>query len=112
MEQNQPPLDRSPRQKLAMIGEQKALELLTKISKTKIQRSFDGYIVYLINNPSSNYVSPHKPSPPPPSSSLSESSISPSRSQLPSHPPSHCVLTGLGELEFRKSFLLMSYAGE
>ncbi|GAU22806.1 hypothetical protein TSUD_142460, partial [Trifolium subterraneum] len=121
--QNQPPPDHFPRQQLAMIGEQRALELLTIISNTTIQRSFNGYIVYLIKNG----ISPPKPSPPSsseasplplhppehfPPSSLSESSMSSSLSQFPLHPPPYCVLTALGELEFRKSFLLLSYAGE
>ncbi|GAU22807.1 hypothetical protein TSUD_142470 [Trifolium subterraneum] len=126
-EQNQPPLDHLPRQHLALIGEQRALELLNVFSKSKIRSSFNAYIVHMMNNSSSSYVSPPKPSPSsseasissfplhppkpfPPSSS--ESSMSPSPSPFPLHPPPYCVLTALGELEFRKSFLLLSYVGE
>ncbi|XP_045790333.1 probable RNA-dependent RNA polymerase 5 [Trifolium pratense] len=129
--QNQPPLHHSTIQQLALIGEQRALELLNVITKTTIRASFDGFIVHLMKNLSQNSVSPPPPpassseasmsplpSPPPPkpfpSLSLSESSLSPSRSLSPLtlHPPPYCVLTALGELEFRKSFLLLSYAGE
>lgn len=132
-QQSQPPLDSSIRRNLAELGEQKALQILYYISTQPIKRSLNAFTVYMINQ----HRSP--PSPSRPSSSQSQSqSQSQSRpyslqSQLLSHlqsrpsplplrsqslpssstaPPPHSdVLTALGELEFRKSFLLMSYAG-
>jgi len=62
-EQTQQPLDHLARQRLAAIEEQQALTLLTKISKCKIKKSLNAYVMYMLKQPPYSY-SPSKPSPP------------------------------------------------
>ncbi|XP_057763470.1 uncharacterized protein LOC130983271 [Arachis stenosperma] len=58
---NQPPLDPTLRLKLALIGEQRALEILKQIRKTGIETSFSGFIKFMIDNsPSSSSFKPYK----------------------------------------------------
>ncbi|XP_058722361.1 probable RNA-dependent RNA polymerase 5 isoform X2 [Vicia villosa] len=98
----QPTLDPIPKLRLAAIGEQQALDLLNQISTSKI-RNINALIMHMLKqHPYSLSLS--TPPTPPPSHSPSRPSPSPSTS-------SSGVLAALGELEFRKSFLLLSYAG-
>ncbi|KAJ1377295.1 putative RNA-dependent RNA polymerase 5 [Sesbania bispinosa] len=83
-DQNQTPPNSTVRQRLTAIEEHRALELLNAISKNKI-KSLSAFINYMLNQP--QYSSPFK-------SSLV-------RLSQPSN-----ALSALGELEFRKAFLL------
>ncbi|XP_021276524.1 probable RNA-dependent RNA polymerase 5 isoform X2 [Herrania umbratica] len=133
-EQDQPPLLYGTRQALADTGEGPSLRILEKIQRTPIRSSFDGFVMYMIRNelnninnkdtlkrqsPSSSrlnrspFSSPSKTCHlmmqqdvvttigPPWSSSLNvgkEERFSPQ-------------LVALGELEFRKAFLILNYIG-
>ncbi|XP_027358466.1 probable RNA-dependent RNA polymerase 3 isoform X2 [Abrus precatorius] len=89
-EQNQLPPDAKLRRQLAAIGEQQALHILSKISKNKIRHTLSAFILHMLKQQSL----PLSPSPP-----------------NPTRPPHSSLLHALGELEFRKAFLLLSYAG-
>ncbi|KAJ7973799.1 RNA-dependent RNA polymerase [Quillaja saponaria] len=133
-EQNQRPPEPVVRQKLAQIGEERAVEILTKIASTKIKRSLDGFIIYMINNNSPRHspkkiftVSPHRSSgtsflmsqQSSPGTSVSQPQITENlqsprclisdRVERPHFSP---AIVALGELEFRKAFLILSYIGE
>ncbi|KAE9600337.1 putative RNA-directed RNA polymerase [Lupinus albus] len=138
MEQQQNPLDSKVRHDLALIGEQQALQVLTKISKTHIKTTFTKFTQYMINkyytsSTSENQyqhnsnASPSSPATPHFSftSPLNQVSFGTTHSPVAEH--QRCSLdssteTGeekgfsaameaLGELEFRKAFLLLSYIG-
>ncbi|CAL5186422.1 unnamed protein product [Lathyrus oleraceus] len=96
------------KRRLVAIGEQLAIDLLKQISNSKI-RNLNALIMYMLKQPPYSL----SPSIPPTPSRPSPSRRSPSPSPLLAFPPSSSsgVLTALGELEFRKSFLLLSYAG-
>ncbi|KAK7314414.1 hypothetical protein VNO77_32936 [Canavalia gladiata] len=103
-EKNQLPPDPKLRQQLAEIGEQRAREILLIISESKkIKRSLSAFIQYMINmSPTQppQSLSPSKPSP-----------LTPSPNANATRPPHSPSLAALGELEFRKAFLLLSYIG-
>ncbi|XP_057247143.1 probable RNA-dependent RNA polymerase 3 isoform X2 [Beta vulgaris subsp. vulgaris] len=46
-EQSQPPLDLNARKELASLGEDESINILNKIRRSKINKSFDGFIVYM-----------------------------------------------------------------
>lgn len=101
-------LDPIAKRRLVAIGEQLAIDLLKQISNSKI-RNLNALIMYMLKQPPYSLSPSISPTP----SRPSPSRLSPSRSPLLAFPPSSSsgVLTALGELEFRKSFLLLSYAG-
>jgi len=113
-EQNQPPLDPIPRTRLAAIGEEHALQILNHISQRPITKTLNHYVMHLLKQ---QQQPTYSFSPPPPSPPLQSSPLSSLPSQLQTSPlafPSledSSVVTALGELEFRKSFLMLSYAG-
>ncbi|XP_022754978.1 probable RNA-dependent RNA polymerase 5 isoform X2 [Durio zibethinus] len=136
-EQNQPPLASSTRRALADIGEEVSLRILEKIQRTSIRFSFDGFVMAMINQELNNNGTPHKR---PSSSSQLDCSPLPSpiktlrlmmNSQVDlrghdviqtpdTRPLSSSLvrremfspqLVTLGELEFRKAFLILSYIG-
>lgn len=104
-EQSLPPLEFNVRRHLANIGEEQAIELLNTISKSKI-RSLGGYIIHMLKHSSS---SPLKPSPSKSSSPVVTTATATAAEVLPMADSD--VHSALGELEFRKAFLLLSYAG-
>ncbi|XWS26784.1 hypothetical protein CRYUN_Cryun26dG0059900 [Craigia yunnanensis] len=135
--QNQRPLAYSTRQALADKGEEGSLRILEKIQRTTIRSSFDGFVLHMIRDELNNNGSPQKrpcPSSQPKCGPLS-SPVKTSRLminsqvnlrgddviQTPITPPlsSSLVrgerfspqLVALGELEFRKAFLMLSYIG-
>ncbi|KAL1289441.1 probable RNA-dependent RNA polymerase 3 isoform X4 [Arachis hypogaea] len=144
-EQNQSPPDSKVRRKLAEIDEQEALNLLNKISNSKI-KSLSAFILYLIKQSTGSSSPSSFPSPsnsPFASSTLSPNGFtgSPTRTMRQHHQntvglgSSQAVVTelkrnpldfyaerreekmlspqmvALGELEFRRAFLLLSYIG-
>ncbi|XVE54202.1 hypothetical protein DITRI_Ditri03aG0061400 [Diplodiscus trichospermus] len=136
-EQNKPPLASSTRQALADKGEECSLRILEKIQRTLIRSTFDGFVMYMIRNELNNNGSPQKrPSPsyqpncspfssPAKTCRLMMNSQDDLRRddvmQSPITPPlSSPLVSGesfspqllaLGELEFRKAFLILSYIG-
>lgn len=80
-EQTQQPLDHLARRRLAAIEEQQAFTLLTNISKCKITKSLNAYVMHMLKQPPYS----HSPSNPSPSSS---STLSPSQPYSLSAPPS------------------------
>lgn len=74
-EQTQQPLDHLARRRLVAIDEQLAFALLDNISKCKIEKSFNAYVMHMLKQP------PYKPSP------LSPSTISSSKPSSLSAPP-------------------------
>jgi len=80
-DQTQQPLDRLARRRLAAIDEQLAFTLLDNISKCKIEKSLNAYVVHMLKQP------PYKPSPSKPSPS-SPSTISSSKPSSLLAPPS------------------------
>ncbi|KAJ7973801.1 RNA-dependent RNA polymerase [Quillaja saponaria] len=133
-DQNQRPPEPDVRQKLAQIGEERAVELLKKIASTKIKKSLSGFIIHMINNGSPDHspqkivtVSPHRSSgkscrmsqQSSPGTSVSQPQITENlqsprclisdRVERPHFSP---AIVALGELEFRKAFLILSYIGE
>ncbi|CAL0322159.1 unnamed protein product [Lupinus luteus] len=138
MEQHQKPLDSKVRHHLASIGEQQALQLLTKISRTQIKTTFTKFTQYMINTyytPSTSekqqqHNSNASPSSPAtthlsfssPSNQVSfDTTRSPvaehrrcsldSSTQMEEEKRFSAAMEALGELEFRKAFLLLSYIG-
>jgi len=101
MKQSQPPLDPSTKRLLATIGENQAIQILNAISNTSIRTTFNAFTLYMISKHSSPSPSQSFPSP---------SQFQTSPLAFPSLEDS-AVLTALGELEFRKSFLILTYAG-
>ncbi|QCD92035.1 RNA-dependent RNA polymerase 1 [Vigna unguiculata] len=92
-EQNQLPPDFTLRRRLAAVGEQQALQILQVIAGQQIRCSLSAFIVYMLKNPVTVTPSPPR-------------ALSPTRPLQPS-----LALHALGELEFRKAFLLLSYIG-
>lgn len=105
-------LDPIAKRRLVAIGEQLAIDLLKQISNSKI-RNLNALIMYMLKQPPYSLSPSIPPTPSRPSPSRLFPSPSPSPSGLLAFPPSSSsgVQTALGELEFRKSFLLLSYAG-
>ncbi|XP_039690970.1 probable RNA-dependent RNA polymerase 5 isoform X2 [Medicago truncatula] len=105
VKQSQPPLDPSTIRLLATMAENQALQILNVISNTPIRTTFNAFTLFMINKHSSQSQSP------------SQSQSFPLPSQFQTSPlafpllEDSGVLTALGELEFRKSFLMLSYAG-
>lgn len=137
-QQNQPRLTYSTRLLLAEKGEDVSLRILEIIQRTPIRSSFDGFVLHMIRKEENNNGSPLKR--PSPSSQLNCSPLSSpvktcrlmmnsrqvnSREeaaiQTPVTPPLSSSVVGreayspqlvaLGELEFRKAFLILSYIG-
>ncbi|EXB59781.1 putative RNA-dependent RNA polymerase 4 [Morus notabilis] len=108
-ERSQPPPDAELRRKLASAGEDEALRVLRTIAdcKTKI-KSLHGFVTYLLRQ-----------QPPPPSLSSPSRSPVPENSRPSSSPGTFANSQGangaqmeaLGELEFRKQFLILNYIG-
>jgi len=92
-EQNQLPPDLILRRGLADVGEQQALQILDVIAAQPIRTSLSAFLGYLLKN----YLTVTPSTPP---------TLSPTRPRPPSS-----ALHALGELEFRKAFLLLSYIG-
>ncbi|RDX71616.1 putative RNA-dependent RNA polymerase 5, partial [Mucuna pruriens] len=93
--QNQLPLDSELRQKLAGVGEEQALHILKVIARQPIRHSLSAFVAYMLKQCHSlDSLTP---------------TLSPTRPRQPSLATSS--LQALGELEFRKAFLLLSYAG-
>ncbi|OMO82667.1 RNA-dependent RNA polymerase, eukaryotic-type [Corchorus capsularis] len=133
-ERNLPPLLDSTRQALYEVGEAESLITLKKIGETKEKiRSFDKFVMYFIvrNRPNCNPSPQKRPSPSSISSPFSSpgkivrmmmsspgkdnravqtsaTSLTPSSSSGGSFSPQ---LVALGELQFRKAFLLLNYIG-
>ncbi|KAF7813875.1 putative RNA-dependent RNA polymerase 5 [Senna tora] len=127
-EQNQTPPDSDLRHQLAALGEESASHILSIIASHTIRYSLSRYIKYMMHKvPSTAATSPNKAicvsSNATPGSTARR--INPQvgnniiRSMVAEYPGSTSpeemsakpVLTALGELEFRKSFLLLSYIG-
>ncbi|KAI9128687.1 hypothetical protein K1719_000170 [Acacia pycnantha] len=125
-EQKQAPPSSQVRRELANIGEELAVDILKLISQAKVRSSLSGFIMHMIRSPkkapsrSPNSTSGFTtrliniqvngaatPSP------LEEypGSASPSRAQGEAESSMSPQLVALGELEFRKAFLLLSYIG-
>ncbi|XP_047333491.1 probable RNA-dependent RNA polymerase 5 [Impatiens glandulifera] len=115
--QCQTPPDLYVRRRLAAIGEDASLQILTNISSCTIKKSLSAFIVHL----SKDYLSDQSPQKTASPSSISPSSISnslaqkygscslfgtPERQRIEGISPQ---LSALSELEFRKSFLILSY---
>ncbi|XP_065849771.1 probable RNA-dependent RNA polymerase 5 [Euphorbia lathyris] len=148
-EQNLPPIGPNPRRELSLLEEEEALSILRTIASSRIKKSLDGFIMYMIKQRTSTNDAPNKKlrySPPSsgngsPNNKLSSSSPSPHRSPTTTLTPTRLMmhqqcesvfsspvpeqpnragvtgqeispeLEALGELEFRKSFLILSYLG-
>ncbi|KAI4347069.1 hypothetical protein L6164_007918 [Bauhinia variegata] len=127
--QNQSQPNSAVRRELANLGEREAVQLLTRVSKIKDIRNINQYLMRSINNASSDRspkrttacISPHNS----PGSatrlmfsqdvSSSPVAVSPQGSPL-TNPVQAQGLSpefrgALGELEFRKTFLLLNYIG-
>ncbi|KAK8696975.1 hypothetical protein V6N13_113142 [Hibiscus sabdariffa] len=139
-EKNQPPLPNSTKQALAERGEEASLKILQTIQRSDIRTTFNQYAMYLIrgsndngsprSNPSpsssSPFSSPSKPcrlmmsSP----ANLGEGGVNFASTSAPVTPiKSSSAIAGgeegfstqlaaLGELEFRKAFLILRYIGQ
>ncbi|XP_020536474.1 probable RNA-dependent RNA polymerase 5 isoform X3 [Jatropha curcas] len=132
--QQQPRLGNQARRELASIGEDEALEILRTISSTEIKKTFDGFVFYLVKKWATNNGSPGKrlclsPQSPQQSSRSPTTTrlMMPARCESVFQSPVHLEsrfssasssaavispqLEALGELEFRKAFLILSYMG-
>ncbi|TKY44577.1 RNA-dependent RNA polymerase 4 [Spatholobus suberectus] len=106
--QNQLPPDSKLRQQLAAVGEQQALYILNVIADRPIRHSLSAFINHMLKQCQPlEFLTPSTPS-----QTLSPSP-NPTRPHQPSlHAPApNSSLQALGELEFRKAFLLLSYIG-
>ncbi|KAG8636201.1 probable RNA-dependent RNA polymerase 5 isoform X2 [Manihot esculenta] len=136
-DQNQPPLGLPARRVLASLEEEVVLEILCTIASSEIRKSFDGFVFYLVKQKVGNSspvkrlcLSPTSPQQSSRSSapawlmmhqqceSIFESPISMSlsrdtscSSEAVSRTEISPQLQALGELEFRKAFLILSYMG-
>ncbi|KAK8610405.1 hypothetical protein V6N13_081563 [Hibiscus sabdariffa] len=132
-EKSQPPLSRSTKQALAQMGEESSLKILRKIQVSEIKTTFDIFLMFLIRKESNG--SPQKRSNPSPVNSPAKTTrlmmnspggdnvhiastsapVTPTRSFSENagrgEGPSS-QLVALGELEFRKAFLILSYIGQ
>ncbi|KAG5087469.1 hypothetical protein AAZX31_01G008500 [Glycine max] len=112
-DQNRPPLDYSTRHRLKLQGEEQSLRILNKIAATRIRLSFAGFVNHMLddinhqnnNNNNNNNNKNNSHSQPEPST---RQQTSPTR---PPRPTPSSLLHALGELEFRKAFLILSYIG-
>ncbi|KAJ6362516.1 hypothetical protein OIU78_002840 [Salix suchowensis] len=120
IEQNQRPLETNTRLTLASLGEQVAFDILWRISGQEIRKSFDGFVVHLAKqvSPNINASSPtiHSSLSPSPQQPQNRSPITPTRLLMNSQSSGDREevsqqLVALGELEFRKGFLILSYLG-
>ncbi|KAK9032081.1 hypothetical protein V6N11_056364 [Hibiscus sabdariffa] len=111
-EKSQPPLSRSTKQALAQMGEESSLKILRKIQVSDIKTTFDKFLMFLIRKESN--CSPQKRSNPSPVNSPAKTTRlmmnSPENVGRGEGPSSQLV--ALGELEFRKTFLILSYIGQ
>ncbi|KAK1592184.1 hypothetical protein Q3G72_020916 [Acer saccharum] len=137
VEQSQPPPDPSARRMLASLGEESALEILRSIAKSKIRHTFSGFITHMVKNLNNNgsplkrvCLSPSQQNRSPvttvrlmnshqgtdeavnssqqrgsSSSSSNPRAATTMRTSIPQY-------VALGELDFRKAFLILSYIGE
>ncbi|KAL1318727.1 probable RNA-dependent RNA polymerase 5 isoform X2 [Arachis ipaensis] len=138
-EQKKPPLDSVVRRKLAAIGEQRALDILNCIKEREIQKSFGGFVITMIKDLSSSSPSPSQyASSLSATNDNTEDSVTLSLSthqdtvglgssqavvtELKRNPLDFYAerreekmlspqMKALGELEFRRAFLLLSYIG-
>ena len=112
-EQSLRPVDADVRRRLAERGELGALEILRKVDSTKVRVSLGGLIIYLLE---------HYPLTPSPRMKTRVNSVA--ESQSPKRTRSCSidvnasierevkeVKEALGELEFRKQFLILNYIG-
>ncbi|KAI9192350.1 hypothetical protein LWI28_021583 [Acer negundo] len=136
VEQSQPPPDPSARRMLASLGEESALEILRLIAKSKIRHTFSGFITHMVKNLNNNgsplkrvCLSPSQQNRSPvttvrlmnspqgtdeavnssqqrgfSSSSSNPRAATTMRTYIPQY-------VALGELDFRKAFLILSYIG-
>ncbi|XP_054786888.1 probable RNA-dependent RNA polymerase 3 isoform X2 [Prosopis cineraria] len=118
-EQNQAPPSPQVRRELASVGEELALDILTRISLTKVRHSLASFIIFMIRSPkkvtsrSPNAIRGFA------TNTLLNTQANGAATPTPmeEHPGSTSPamspeLVALGELEFRKAFLLLSYIGE
>ncbi|XP_021641706.2 probable RNA-dependent RNA polymerase 5 isoform X2 [Hevea brasiliensis] len=135
IEQKQPPLGLQARLELASLGEEAALDILHAIAVTGVKKSFDGFVIYLAKqkaadgSPIKRFCLSQTSTQQPSCSSTStrmmmhqqcESIIQSSMSLATSSSSETASRLGirispqlqaLGELEFRKAFLILSYIG-
>ncbi|TXG61454.1 hypothetical protein EZV62_012817 [Acer yangbiense] len=124
-EQSQPPPDHQARRMLASVGEEKALDILRFIAAKKIQQTFSGFIIRMVNNHNNkNNNSSISGSPlkrvrlSPPQQNRSpvttvpqgthealNNSTATTRTSIPQY-------VALGKLDFRKAFVILSYIGK
>ncbi|XP_034699033.1 probable RNA-dependent RNA polymerase 5 isoform X1 [Vitis riparia] len=104
-EQQQPPPEAHTRRNLASLGEESALELLRKISHLKI-RNLSALISYMVGKAAQGDAASHSPTP---KHLISSPSSTPKKARRQASSPQ---LVALGELEFRKAFLILSYIGD
>ncbi|KAK8476042.1 hypothetical protein V6N12_013836 [Hibiscus sabdariffa] len=141
-EKNQPPLPNSTKQALAERGEETSLKILQIIQRSDIRTTFNQYALYLIRESNDNGSPQRRSNPSPSNSSpfssptkpcrlmmsspanLGEGSVNFASTSAPVIPiKSSPTIAGgeegfstqleaLGELEFRKAFLVLSYIGQ
>ncbi|KAK0572519.1 hypothetical protein LWI29_032755 [Acer saccharum] len=123
-EQSQPPPDHQVRRKLASVGEEVALDILRFIATKKIEQTFSGFIIRMVNNHNNNNSSSIYGSPLkrvrlyPPQQNRSpvttvpqgthealNNSTATTRTSIPQY-------VALGKLDFRKAFVILSYIGK
>ncbi|KAL4301789.1 hypothetical protein GQ457_10G000720 [Hibiscus cannabinus] len=141
-EKNQPPLPNSTKQALAERGEEASLKILQTIQRSDIRTTFNQYAMYLIRGSNDNGYPQRRSNPSPSSSSpfsspskpcrlmmsspanLGEGGVNFASTSAPVTPiKSSSAIAGgeegfstqlaaLGELEFRKAFLILRYIGQ
>ncbi|KAK8696984.1 hypothetical protein V6N13_113150 [Hibiscus sabdariffa] len=141
-EKNQPPLPNSTKQALAERGEEASLKVLQTIQRSDIRTTFNQYAMYLIRGSNDNGSPQRRSNPSPSSSSpfsspskpcrlmmsspanLGEGGVNFASTSAPVTPiKSSSAIAGgeegfstqlaaLGELEFHKAFLILSYIGQ
>uniref|UniRef100_A0A1D1XGI4 RNA-dependent RNA polymerase n=1 Tax=Anthurium amnicola TaxID=1678845 RepID=A0A1D1XGI4_9ARAE len=120
------PPEAPARRLLADLGEARSLEILRRISTSKVQKTFTAYVIYLAKSvasvparsvrrnsmqegaPPSGCAgsSPRKGDPP-----ADKAHSSPSSFEMNLSPRASPELVALGELDFQKAFLILSYIG-
>ncbi|KAE8718810.1 putative RNA-dependent RNA polymerase 3-like isoform X2 [Hibiscus syriacus] len=132
-EQKQQPLPNSTKQELAERGEEESLKLLKIIQRSRINTTFDRYLKFLMRNSNSPFPLNSSPFSSPDKSwrlmmsspadlaggtsdvASSSAPVTPIKSSSASAGRGEGFspqLEALGELEFRKAFLILSYIGQ